>query len=174
MIPYYFNHNITDYQKHAEHQAKMFQAVLHKWRNVRPGHEMDFVKKITVVDSPVEDDDCRRTQLGDLVQLKMFGRATLTGTLFDSKEEAFEIGTSDLGIPSYVTSKGLVGICAGQRRRIGFPSGKAFPDADMRPQSVGEDDGVTYFIEMVKFLEKGEVVKTSSIDSLNPDPNTEL
>jgi hypothetical protein len=174
MIPYHFNRNITDYHKHAEHQAKMFQAVLFKWRNVRPGHELDFIKKITVVDGDVKEADCRRTQLGDRVHLKIYGRATLTGTLFDTKEEAFEVGAVVPSVPAYVTTKGLVGICAGQRRRIGFPAGKAFPDENVRPQAVREDDGVTYFIEMVKFLDEKEIVKTSAVDSLNPDPNTEL
>ena len=174
MTPYTFNRNITSYRLQGEHQAKMLSKVMKIWSVVRPGHEMDFIRKTTVVDGPFAE-GCRRAVAGDRIQAKIIGRVTLTGTLFmDTREAAFVVGEDRNDMPSYVTTKALVGMCPGQRRRVGFPPGKAYPDENVRPQGVSEDDGVTFFIEMEKYLGENDVVRLGPIDSLNPDPNTEL
>lgn len=163
-----FNTTITGERRIKDHQHRLLSRILTVWGQYQPGREFERIRKITVQNSsnvPANCDD-RRAVAGDRLVGQVIGRITHNGRPFlDSREDTFIVGdVARVDIPSYIMEHGFVGMCAGMKRRIGFPPNKAYPP-ELRPGHVGEKDRVTFHIHLMRFLDEGE----AGPDNRRPD-----
>lgn len=174
-----FNRTITGERRIHDHQHRLLKRLLDVWGQYQPGREFERIKKITIQNSSnvPENCDARRAAPGDRIVGRVIGRITLSGRPFlDSRDDTFIVGdVARIDIPKYIMANGFTGMCAGMKRRIGFPPNFAYPP-EIRPSSVGEKERVTFHIHVIKFLEEGEEGPDNRMPEFedNNDPEGEL
>eukprot|EP00744_Colponema_vietnamica_P022055 GILI01031635.1.p1 GENE.GILI01031635.1~~GILI01031635.1.p1 ORF type:complete len:483 (+),score=126.55 GILI01031635.1:115-1449(+) len=154
-----FNKTIVGERRIHDHQHRLLKRLLEVWGQYQPGREFERIKKITIQNSSNVPENCddRRAKAGDRIIARVIGRITLSGRSFtDSRDDTFIVGdVARIDIPKYIMANGFTGMCAGMKRRIGFPPNFAYPP-ELRPTSIGEKERVTFHIHLLKFLEEGE------------------
>lgn len=163
-------------------QLNLIRHMMEEWLSLRPGHEFDHIKKVTLIDDYTPStyecsDESRRSKKGDTVEVRMVGTIVGDKTEFaDSRNDKLVIGTHRDDFPDLLVGRGLIGMCPGMTRRMGFPSLLAFSKKKL-PPGVTEHSKLSFTIEMIGFIDDPTLVtgvRSEYVDAAVVPPPDEL
>jgi hypothetical protein len=156
--------NETRQHRKEDRERRATKDLYEEMLALRPGFEFDHIRKTTLIEDhiPLTCGDAssalRLSRVGDRLEVHLGGRIVGTGDEFATAfNEIVTVGSSRGDFPDVLMREGLEGLCAGSKRRLGFPARKAYTE-DMLPPGVGPDAKVVFTIEVVGFAESGEKI----------------
>ena len=151
-------------ERRMDKQLSMIRSMLDDFLSLRPGHEFDNIRRVTILDDFIPSSaDCRdestRTKKGQAIEARIVGSIVGDLTEFaDTRRDKLIVGSHREDFPDVLIGRGLVGLCPGMRRRMGFPALLAFK-RDRLPPGVTEHSILSFAVEMIGFADEAEVTE---------------